>query len=77
MFLSDQNIVYVGSGIGKTAWLLSTLAELDLNVYAFERHPNNHDTSAQTLLQVRNHPKVHRLMVASFVYSVLQYKYTF
>jgi len=63
VFLSAQNVVYVGSGIGKTAWLLSVLAQLDLNVFAFERHPPNHDVSAQTLQQVRSHSKVHKLKV--------------
>ena len=64
VFLSGQNVVYVGSGIGKTAWLLSVLAQLDLNVFAFERDTRNHDFSAQALLQVRSHPKVHNLKVA-------------
>jgi hypothetical protein len=63
VFLSGQNVVYVGSGIGKTAWLLSVLAQLDLNVFAFERHVPNHEASAQTLLQVRSNPKVHKLKV--------------
>ena len=75
VFLSEQHIVYVGSGIGKTAWLLSTLAQLDLSVYAFERFLPNYEFSAQTLLKVRNHPKVHNLKVVSLVYSV--YKYSF
>ena len=63
----DDNIVYVGSGTGRTAWLLSALAQLDLNVYAFERHVPNHDVSAQTLREVRRHTKVHKLKVASSV----------
>ena len=64
VFLSFQNIVYVGSGIGKTAWLLPTLAQLDINVFAFERYPRNYDFSAQTLLKVRQNRKVHGLKVA-------------
>lgn len=67
LFLSDDNIVYVGSGIGRTAWLLSALAQLDLNVYAFERYVPNHDVSAHTLREVRRHTKVHKLKVASSV----------
>ncbi len=65
VFLSGQNVVYVGSGIGKTAWLLSTLAQLDLKMFAFERYVPNHDVSAETLMCVRNNNKVHNLKVAS------------
>ena len=65
MFLSDQNVVYVGSGIGKTAWLFSTLAQRDVNMYAFERFGRHHDISAQTLKEVRNHDNVHNLKVSS------------
>ena len=75
MFLSGQNIVYVGSGIGKSAWLFSTLAQLDLKVFAFERHVANHDFSAQTLEEVRANRKVHNLQVDSLVFAV--YKCTF
>ena len=64
VFLSDQNVVYVGSGIGKTAWLFSTLAQLDLKIFAFERYARNHDMSAQTLTYIRKHAKVHNLKVA-------------
>jgi protein-L-isoaspartate O-methyltransferase len=75
VFLSEQNVVYVGSGVGKTAWLMSTLTQLNLNIFAFERYVPNYEASARTLLEVRSHPKVHKLQVASFVYSVS--KYTF
>ena len=70
MFLSEQNIVYVGSGIGKTAWLLSTLAQLDLSVFAFERYAPNYEFSAKTLREIRSHTKVHNLKVVSLIYSV-------
>jgi hypothetical protein len=63
VFLSGQNVMYVGSGTGKTAWLLPTLAQLDLSMFAFERYPPNHDVSAQTLLKVREHAQVHNLKV--------------
>ena len=56
VFLSGQNIVYVGSGIGKTAWLLPTLAQLNLNMFGFERYVPNHDVSGETLDKVRTHP---------------------
>lgn len=65
VFLSGQNIVYVGSGIGKTAWLLPTLAQLNLNMFGFERYVPNHDASADTMDKVRTHPKVHNLQVVS------------
>ena len=64
VFLSFQNIVYVGSGIGRTAWLLPTLAQLDINVFAFERYVRNYDFSAQTLVEVRQNSRVHGLKVA-------------
>ena len=70
MFLSEQNIVYVGSGVGKTAWLLSTLAQLDLNLFAFERYAPNYEFSAKTLREIRNHERVHNLKVVSLIYSV-------
>lgn len=65
VFLSGQNVLYVGSGIGKSAWLLPTLSQRDLNVFAFERYQPNHDVSAQTLLQVRGDERVHNLKVPS------------
>jgi len=63
VFLSGQNVVYVGSGIGKTAWPLPTLAQLDLSMFAFERYTPNHDVSAKSLLKVREHSQVHNLKV--------------
>jgi hypothetical protein len=72
VFLSEQNLVYVGAGIGRTAWLFPLLAQLDLSMYAFERYVPNHDFSARTLQQVRCHEKVHELKVASLVYSSVQ-----
>ena len=67
VFLSDQNVVYVGSGIGKTAWLFSTLAQVDVNMFAFERFPRHHDMSALALKAIRSHPDVHNLKVSSRV----------
>ena len=65
VFLSNQNVVYVGSGIGKSAWLLPTLAQQDLKIFAFERYVPNHDFSARTLKEVRSHDKVYNLEVFS------------
>jgi hypothetical protein len=55
----------VGSGIGKSAWLLPTLAQQDLKIFAFERYVPNHDFSVRTLKEVRSHDKVYKLEVFS------------
>ena len=65
VFFSNQNVVYVGSGIGKTAWLFSTLAQVDVNMFAFERFPRHHDMSALALKEIRR--DVHNLKVSSRV----------
>jgi hypothetical protein len=65
VFLSNQNVVYVGSGIGKSAWLFSTLAQVDVKMFAFERFPRHHDMSAQALKAIRSDRNVHNLKVSS------------
>lgn len=64
-FFSGQNVVCAGTGIGKTSWLVPTLAQRKLKILGIERYAPNHDLSAQTLQRVRDHEKVHDLQVSS------------
>lgn len=56
--------MYVGSGIGKTAWLFGTIAQLDVQVFGFERFVPNHEVSSRTLTEVRRNRKIHNLKVS-------------